>query len=107
MTATSSPGTNETMCAGTTTSSRRTERSPNVATCFAVTMRTFAPETATIVPAPTPRSRSVSAVTTTAPSAARSGRSVGSALAGTALRSASEPRTRLRTAAYATFTYGG
>jgi hypothetical protein len=102
--ATSSPGTNETMCAGTTSSSSRTERSPNVATCFAVTIRTLAPEIATIVPAPTPRSRSVSAVTTTAPSAARSGENVGPALAGDVHPNVRVPTAKERAAADATFT---
>jgi hypothetical protein len=106
MMATSWPGTNETMCAGTTASAISTESSPNVATCFAVTIRTLAPETATMVPAPTPRSRSVSAVTTTAPSVARSGNGV-AALAGAAWTNASEPSARVRAAVAATFTDQG
>ncbi len=61
------------MRAGTVTpSSTCTDRSPNVATCFAVTMLTRSPDTATIVPAPVPRSRSVRAVTMTPPSFERS-----------------------------------
>jgi hypothetical protein len=107
MTATSSPGTNETMCAGTTSSAIWTESSPKVATCFAVTILTFAPETATIVPAPTPRSRSVNAVTTTAPSASRSGMTAVAALAGAGKPNQGEPNATVRTAANATFTDQG